>query len=288
MNEMNFSHGMKSSVKFIEKETERANLEIREKKLKRKPSKELEMIEGDDNEKFLNQLLELKKQNKIENEEPKKEEPETIWKVNEKQIILKEVRKNGYSLAHTTDKFKDDEEIVLESIKNGVRALQFASLRLRSERNFVLKAVAVSGYSLKYISQNLKNDHEIVLRAVTQEPYAIKYAPKLIQEKQEIIFVAASRNAEFMEFAPKKLTEDYDFCLKMLKENGICLRYFDEELKSNKNLVMEAMKNQLDSYHDASLEIQQDKEVEWMSKKYFKSIQSIKLKNIQFLWLKFY
>jgi hypothetical protein len=74
MSEINFSHEMKSSAKLIEKEIVRADLEIREKKLKRKPNSPSTIIEGDDNEKFLDQLLELKKQNKRENEEP-----ETIW-----------------------------------------------------------------------------------------------------------------------------------------------------------------------------------------------------------------
>jgi translation initiation factor 2 subunit 2 len=82
-----------AEVKLIEKAAAKAfDLGSRKKKLKRKPEAppkealKLEKIEGDDTEKFLNQLLELKKQKirqeKEENEEKKKEqtESESYWK----------------------------------------------------------------------------------------------------------------------------------------------------------------------------------------------------------------
>ncbi|WP_177160481.1 DUF4116 domain-containing protein, partial [Fusobacteriaceae bacterium] len=45
---------------------------------------------------------------------------------NNKEEVLKEVRKDGYNLKFTSDRLKNNPEIVLEAIKSTSYALKFA------------------------------------------------------------------------------------------------------------------------------------------------------------------
>ena len=64
---------------------------------------------------------------------------------NNKEEVLKEVRKDGYNLKFTSDRLKNNPEIVLEAIKSTSYALKFAPDKFKNDREFIMSAVKENG-----------------------------------------------------------------------------------------------------------------------------------------------
>ena len=60
----------------------------------------------------------------------------------------------------------EEKEIVMEAVKKDGRALRSASKELRNNPEIVMEAVKQCGYALGYASKELQNDREIVMEAV--------------------------------------------------------------------------------------------------------------------------
>lgn len=116
-------------------------------------------------------------------------------KCNDRELVLKAVKKNGWALQYASIELKNDREIVLEAVKRNGCALQYASELLRNDREVVLEAVKEDKLAvLGLVSETIKNDKEFMLEAVAQDGNALRYASTTLQANLVMQMVASRQN----------------------------------------------------------------------------------------------
>ena len=153
-----------------------------------------------------------------------------------KEIVLKAVKKDGYSLIYTIN-LQNDKEVVLEAVKQNGNSLNFASSLLQNDKEVVLKAVKQNGNALLFVSTNLQNNKEVVLNAIKQNCYALSFASIDLQNDKEIV-------------------------LEAVKQNGFVLKYASIDLKNNKEIVTAAIKQNIKALKFASIDLQNSNNIE--------------------------
>jgi hypothetical protein len=58
--------------------------------------------------------------------------------INNKEVVMEVVKKDGYFLKYASDNMKNDKEVVLEAVMQDINALQFASDELKNNKEFML------------------------------------------------------------------------------------------------------------------------------------------------------
>jgi len=109
---------------------------------------------------------------------------------NDRDVILKAVKKNGYALKYASEDMQNDEDVVLAAVETTGCALHYASKDVPNYRDIVLAAVKQDGWALMLASEELRKDKEIVLAAVKQKGDALKYASKELQKDKEVVLAA--------------------------------------------------------------------------------------------------
>ena len=130
-------------------------------------------------------------QNEIDqvmNEEEKEEIPKTLE--NLRNVILEDVRKDGWLLKDVDKKFKSDREIVLAAVSQEGCALEFACKKFKSDREIVLAAVSQDGGAIEHADKEFKSDREIVLEAVRSNGWSIMHVDSKFKSDREIVFIA--------------------------------------------------------------------------------------------------
>ena len=57
-----------------------------------------------------------------------------LSKKKDKEVVLKAVKKNGFSLKYASEELKKDKEVVLEAVKQNGHSLQYASEELKKDK----------------------------------------------------------------------------------------------------------------------------------------------------------
>ena len=117
--------------------------------------------------------------------------------IDDKELALLAVSKNGLALAHLSDRLKDDEEIVMTAVGNNGKSLQSASKRLKLDK--------------RYLIQALKSDNSYYYIMVERD-----YKMFNIDLKDKDILNAAISGSKMYKYLYKKY---YSLYKKSLKEN---------------------------------------------------------------------
>lgn len=153
---------------------------------------------------------------------------------NNKQIILNSVKRNGNNLNLASTKLKNDFDVVLEAVKNNGLSIKYASKKLKSNNELAVVAINNNPDSYYLLSEKLKNDENIIKEFLIKNPVNIldfNYLPYF-----------------------NKLVK------KVIKENGLALKYLSEKYKDNEKLVLLACKNNINSLEYASDRIKNNDE----------------------------
>ena len=143
--------------------------------------------------------------------------------INDKEIALKMIKEDGYSVAHFSNELMDDREFVLKIIKYGEYILEHVSKRLQDDKEIVLKCVKINGTNLEYASSRLQNDKEVVIEAIKNDiyddilnyPTAYEFASGKLQKDIEIQKLLLTKIS----------SSEYNYILNRIK-----YKYKDKEL----------------------------------------------------------
>jgi len=152
----------------------------------------------------------------------------------DREIVLKLVSKNGYSLQFSDDSFKKDREIVLAAVSQNGKALYYADEEFKKDREIVLKLVSKNWSVLEYADEELKKDREIVLAAISQNGNALYYADEEFKKDREIVLAAVSQNGYSLQYADDSLKRDKDF-MEEVRNIKNQIRSFNLRLKKTSN-----------------------------------------------------
>ncbi len=195
---------------------------------------------------------------------------------NDKEVVVVAVSQNGLVLEYASDELKNDKEIVLAAISQNGLALKYTNDELKNDKEVVV-AVSQNGLALKYASNELKNDKEIVLAAISQNGLALKYASNTLQRDRKTVITAVSENVNALEYASYIVKNDLilksmignqdfdfnnyrDFAIKFLNENGNALENASDELKSDHDIVIVAVRQNSYALSYANYKLQHNKE----------------------------
>eukprot|EP00971_Amphidinium_carterae_P297142 5903024-Amphidinium_carterae.1 len=104
----------------------------------------------------------------------------------DRDIVLKDVKRNWETLEWAADSCKGDSEIVLAAVMQNCGALKWAAESCRKDRDIVLAAVQQNWQAIYWAGESCRNDREIVLTAVTQNWQAFYWAGEAFRSDPEI------------------------------------------------------------------------------------------------------
>ena len=202
----------------------------------------------------------------------------------DKDIIIKTVRKNrydknyeneqfeyynkiitcqkqvGFYLKYVSEKVKYNKEIILDAIINHNFSLEYASNYLKNDREFILEIVKNDGFALKYASEYLQKDKEFILKVIKKNINTLKYTSDDLQKDKEFMLEAIKQNKLVSGYMSYDLKNDKGFMLEALKLDVFASKYASEDLKNNKEFILEAMEKNVHILKYASEELKNDKE----------------------------
>ena len=107
--------------------------------------------------------------------------------INDREIVLKAVKQNGYALKYASDELKRDKEVVLEAIKNNEWALDYASDELKNDKEFILEAMKRNVDVFECASDELKNDKEFILEILKRDANLLEHASEELKYDPDIL-----------------------------------------------------------------------------------------------------
>lgn len=155
------------------------------------------------------------------------------WRGNDREAVLVAVNQRGHALEYASIELQGNPDIVLAAVRNRWSALQFASESTRNDKEIILTAIVQDGQALQYASKLLQNDPEVVLAALKQKPEALRYASRDILQR-----------VQKCELASGEVWAGYDKnkALSAVQKDGLALQFVSDELKSNTEVVLAALK----------------------------------------------
>ena len=151
---------------------------------------------------------------------------------NNKNIILNSVKRNGLNLNLASTKLKNNSEIVKEALNNNGLAIQYASKKLKSDIDLGIIAINNNPESYYFLNENLKNNEDVIITLLIKSPDKIHQFDYL---------------------------ENYNQIIrKVIKQNGLALKYLSNKNRDNERMVTMALKNNIKALEYASIRLKND------------------------------
>lgn len=169
-------------------------------------------------------------------------------------FLLSAMEINGFLLQYIPDNLKNHKALVLNAInshskvKNGQLGnespLEYASELLRDDIDVVLAAIEKDGKAILYASDNLKNNVDLVSQALKNGAGLsyFNYLPFKLQNRENLL-LTLNNGGGLIADIPTNLRSDKEIVMIAVKYYGKNLRQASTELKNDKEIVMAAVKS---------------------------------------------
>ena len=187
---------------------------------------------------------------------------------NNPTVVKLAVAQNGQALQYASDELKGDRAIVLAAVscdKGAWRALSYASSEMKKDREVVTAAVQQNGSALQFAAPVLKCDRGVVLEAVAQNGSMLKHASGQLRSDRGVVWKACTFNgafrADLLKYASDELKGDRDFMLEAVKQKYSSLPYASEQLRGDRDFMLEAVKQDSSALEYASVQLRGDRDL---------------------------
>ena len=161
-----------------------------------------------------------------------------------KELVLKLIKNGAAPLDYVSNNLKDDIDVVINAVTNNGSQLKFASDRLKDNQQIILKAIENDSKYFEYASDNLKSNVEFISNLIINTKYYIrsKTSPILIKENpDDYKFVP---NLEYIfKYCSEQILSNKELMIQAVKQEGSLLAFASEVLKSDKEIVLTALQN---------------------------------------------
>lgn len=186
----------------------------------------------------------------------------------DRDVIMKALNDAKYPSALqyiTFEEFKNDKEVMSAAVRADINNFALSSEELRDDKQFVLEVFGRASYSysdntevFKYVSARLRDDNEIATKVLTNTERGWKnleyLSDRLKGDKDFILTVIDVREntggtipdsgaGEMIVFASEDLRKDKDVVTKSILNGNLELEGVADEVKNDKNFMLEIMKN---------------------------------------------
>lgn len=178
-------------------------------------------------------------------------------------FILNAIANNSKVIDYIAPIFQQDQEIVLLSAQSypGAYAyfLSLAPPDFFKNKSNVIGIVSKYPLAIMQLSEDLKNDKEIVRTAIRKNAAAAKYSSAL-QTERDFAFEMIAINGIVIHYL-EQFSKDESFALECVKRNGLNLQFFQDSIRNNKHIVLEAYKQNGEAIFFASKALMKDEEI---------------------------
>ena len=116
------------------------------------------------------------------------------------------------------------------------------SNRFKDNEKFVLEAMQSQFIAIDYASERLKNDRNFILSAVKLKGHALVHVlPKFQNDKEIVLTAVENGNFNTFKYASDELKNDKDFVLQVLKISPYSFQYVSDKLKEDKAVIKQAL-----------------------------------------------
>ncbi|HAB66131.1 MAG TPA: hypothetical protein DCE23_02065 [Firmicutes bacterium] len=147
---------------------------------------------------------------------------------------------------------------LIDSVKGDIN--KYISNDFRDDKDVMIHLVRVRGLNLEIASERLQDDYDVVLEAVKSNWEALRYASSDLCNNKDIAkCYIVSNNYSNLKYIGKELKNDKKFILPFIMENGKLLKDVSLDLKKDKDVVYEAVLNDVGSLRYADKVIRNDR-----------------------------
>lgn len=206
------------------------------------------------------------KKREILNVRPTSKKPvlKKLPKLNDnKAFAISLIKEDPRNYKFLSDRLKNDISIALIAFELDGLLLEHAGENVKNNRSVTSLAVKNNGLALEFASTKYQDDNDIVAIAMHQNLYA-KYfvGPKMklkfYTEKKKQTLLAVQTDGTLLRFADNDLRNDFDIVLSAVHQNGLALEFASTKLKSDKFIVSEAVKQYSEAIIFAGSYLQKD------------------------------
>ncbi|KAG2375396.1 hypothetical protein C9374_010019 [Naegleria lovaniensis] len=161
--------------------------------------------------------------------------------------------------------FIHDREIILNAVIH--ESLSESMFKI-SDKDLLLQAVRANSHAIRFASRNLFTDREVVIQAVKQNINVLNHIPNEYRnDKNFVLDVLLTHCTEpsninnILYFLSQQLKSDKEVVVLAVKQNGASLGCASQELRKDKQVVLQAVQQNGLALQFASLMLKDDKEV---------------------------
>jgi len=176
----------------------------------------------------------------------------------DRDVVMKAVTTNGFSLAFVDESLQDDETVVTAAINENGRSLQFASPRLKKDRGIVMTAITQdeeTGPAILDADPSFNNDRDALMSAIEHDggEDIYEYASDRCKMDLGLIIMLYEKEEGFLEKLPEEAWTKPNIIdwASHIPEEDIPEQYRDKvrKLKSIEKIKLPgALKPQISSY----------------------------------------
>jgi hypothetical protein len=218
-----------------------------------------------------------------------------------RKYALSMVKKDGMFLKYVDERFKDDKEIVLEAFKQNQDSIIYVEMNTLVYNNTIVEAiknrvckitsipsnfednieiylnlVKYNGVLIYFASRSIKDNKVIVMNAVKSNGLALAYVSERLRDDKDVVLASVSLLGTSINYASNRLKNDRIVIFTAIIESGVVIRMMPQQYMNDKNFIINILRHNPCAFKYINFEIRFDKEVEWVSKRYFKQIRNIK------------
>jgi len=166
------------------------------------------------------------------------------------------------------DCWKEDKDVVLAAVKQYPAVLKVVDKCFKKDKEIILASMTNSGYigSLRYVDDSLKKDKEVAVTAIERSVFNFDYLDPIFKKDKEFVmkvFENSKRGDEgyALEYLDDNLKTDKDVVLAAVNATPDSIEYADNSLKADKEVVLAALLSPGDSYKFVDESLKNDKDV---------------------------
>ncbi len=154
--------------------------------------------------------------------------------INDKDICLAAVKKNGLSFLRVPVHLAKEEEIYVAAMKQDGFVMRYIPKDIVRTREMAKIAVQFNGHGLGALSDPMQDDFELVSLSVATSPSTIRFASARIQNDRNYVLELVRMNGRCILYLPDEFKNDNELLCIAIAQNGMVLN--DEKLLESSSL----------------------------------------------------
>lgn len=178
------------------------------------------------------------------------------------ELGLIAVKHSGYNLQYLSNKLKNNQQIVDLAIKHEITYLDEAGDEIKNDFAFMFNVLIYANINKEEIIKKHKEyDWKDEDEAFYLDQYIYDQLGQAILNDRDKMHCLINYDEKAITYLPPILKSDVSLASNLCAQNGLYLRYFDESVKDNEQIVKLAIGNNPHSLEYASTRLKDDEKI---------------------------